>query len=233
LSRLAAVVFDLDDTLFPERDYVLSGFRAVAEWAQGRLGIAADRGFEELRHLYEEGVRGQTFGRWLAQRGTLESGLVEQLVAVYREHEPRIAAFPDLLGLIRSLRGRCRLGIVSDGHLAVQRKKVGALGISDLFDTVVLSDEWGHGAWKPSTRAFEEVLSRLDVAAADAIYVADNPVKDFIGAREAGMRTVWLRRAGGEYSGLRCPSAAHVPDWTVETTDDLRALLAEKGAFDR
>ena len=40
MSRLEAVVFDLDDTLYPEADYVLSGFQAVADWAEVHLGIA-------------------------------------------------------------------------------------------------------------------------------------------------------------------------------------------------
>ena len=64
-----AIVFDLDDTLYPERAYVLSGFRAVAAWAAGELGLPVTQGFAELRRLFDDGVRGDTFNRWLESHG--------------------------------------------------------------------------------------------------------------------------------------------------------------------
>ncbi len=60
MPALRAVVFDLDDTLYPERAYVLSGFHAVAAWAEEQLKIPRRLGFAELRQLFEDGVRGNT-----------------------------------------------------------------------------------------------------------------------------------------------------------------------------
>ena len=50
------IVFDLDDTLYPERDYVLSGFKAVASWAEARLGVPSLGGFSGLRRLFDKKV---------------------------------------------------------------------------------------------------------------------------------------------------------------------------------
>jgi FMN phosphatase YigB (HAD superfamily) len=94
---------------------------------------------------------------------------------------------------------------VSDGHLAVQERKLAALGLAGYFDAIVWSDEWGRGAWNPSPRPFEVVLARLGVDAARAIYVADNVTKDFLGARRWGMATIWVRRPGGEYASRDPP----------------------------
>lgn len=65
MSQLKAIVFDMDDTLYPERDFVLSGFQAVAASASVNLEINESIGSATLFKLYSEGVRNNTFDRWL------------------------------------------------------------------------------------------------------------------------------------------------------------------------
>ena len=69
MSQLKAIVFDLDDTLYPEKDFVLSGFQAIAAWASVNLGISESIGSATLFQLYSEGVRNNTFDRWLTIHG--------------------------------------------------------------------------------------------------------------------------------------------------------------------
>lgn len=221
--RWQAVIFDLDDTLYPERSFVLSGFRAVAAWLTETQAVAD--GYAELAALYESGVRGDTFDRWLAGRG-LPASLAPQMVQVYRAHRPAIRPFPGVPDLLARLLPRCRLGLISDGYLAVQQGKLAALGLAGCFDAVVFSDAWGRAAWKPSTRPFEAALAQLDVAAAGAVYVADNASKDFLGARQLGMAAIWLRRPEGEYAHLAPPTPAHAPDLTIASLDELEPILA-------
>jgi putative hydrolase of the HAD superfamily len=225
VSRWQAIVFDLDDTLYPERDYVLSGFRAVAEWGASRLAIPAAQGFCELRALFDQGVRGDTFNRWLASHDVAVDGLITELLCIYREHAPSLTPFPEIPQLLNDLRGRYKLGIVSDGYLGVQRRKLSGLGFGNVFDAVVFSDELGRHAWKPSVLPFEAALQRLGVAAESAVYIGDNPKKDFFGARAVGMYTIWLRRASGEYVGLEPPTARHAADYVSATVEALAELL--------
>ena len=220
-----AVVFDLDDTLYPERDFVLSGFRAVAAWLEARIGVPAAHGYDELRALFAAGVRGNTFDRWLEERGLPAHAFVPEMVRVYREHEPRLSPFPEVPELLAALRRGSRLGLVSDGPLAVQRAKLAAVGLEQFFDAVVFSDAWGREAWKPSLLPFTTVLERLGTPAAASVYVADNPVKDFLGARRVGMRTVRVRRPGGEYAHLGPPAGEHAPHATIESLRDLEGAL--------
>lgn len=225
MSRWDAVVFDLDDTLFPESDYVLSGFRAVAEWAEVNIGIPSGDGFRELKDLFDRKVRGDTFDKWLGLRGIRHKKRVEELVMVYRGHVPVLKLFPEVPPLLEFLARHCRLGIVSDGPLAVQERKFGALGIAEYFQAVVFSDALGRESWKPSEAPFRLVLSKLGADSRRSVYVGDNPLKDFFGARKLGMFTVQLKRPGGEYADRKPPSPEHAPDRVIASLDELKNVL--------
>lgn len=227
MPALRAVIFDLDDTLYPERSFVFSGFRAVADWVQIHLGIQHDHAFAELSRLFEEGVRGNTFNRWLASRGLQSDSLVSQMVQVYREHHPRIAPYPEVPELLQRLRQRYRLGLLSDGYLETQRRKLIALGLATFFDVVVFSDEWGRESWKPSPLPFQVVLERLGITGTEAVYVADNPQKDFVGARQLGIYTVRVCPAEGMYSLVKPYCPEHAPDVDIETLKSLEIVLTE------
>lgn len=225
MPRWPAVVLDLDDTLYPEEAYVRSGFRAVAECAQARGGVPATEAERELVALFEAGVRGDTFDRWLAARGL--DLPVSELVGAYRAHAPAIAPFPEAEALLDALRADgVRLGLLSDGDPAVQGAKLDALGLRARFDAVVMTGELGPEAWKPSPRGFAELLRRLGgLAASAAVYVSDNPAKDFLGARRAGLRSIRVRRPGGLYAQLEPVTPDHAPDAEVSGLADVREAL--------
>ena len=88
------VVFDLDDTLFLERDYVRSGFRAVGEFVRRRLAVRGFFGAAWKR--FEAGERSLIFDRALADRGVRPGrGIVRELLSVYRTHDPRVRLCAD------------------------------------------------------------------------------------------------------------------------------------------
>jgi putative hydrolase of the HAD superfamily len=222
---LEAVVFDLDDTLFSERSYVLSGFRVVAAWLEREHGVDEERAFAGLQELFERGVRLNTFDVWLAGRGLTEEVAITDLVEVYRAHAPTIAPASGVPELLERLGGRTKLGLVSDGYASVQRKKFEALGLAAHFDAVVFSDDLGREFWKPSPRPFEVVAEALGVDPSECVYVSDNPLKDFIGARLVGMATVRLRRSDGVYAQIDPPSEAHAPDVELPDIASVGGLL--------
>jgi putative hydrolase of the HAD superfamily len=229
VPSLQAVVFDLDDTLYPEEDYVLSGFRAVADWGEAHLEIPAQQGYLELETMFRSGVRGDTFDRWLAGHGVDSDGARGELVRTYREHEPRIEPFAEARPLLERLGRRHKLALLSDGHAGAQNAKLDALGLRDAFAAVVLTDELEGDAWKPSPRGFEVLLEQLGVSPGDAAYVSDNPAKDFVAAREAGLRSVRVRREGGIYAALEPESAHHAPDVEIGGLDEVEDALTRLG----
>jgi putative hydrolase of the HAD superfamily len=127
--------------------------------------------------------------------------------------------------LLASLKNTYRLGLLSDGYLEVQQRKLHALNLAHYFDAAVFSDKWGREAWKPSVKPFEEILSLLRTEASAAIYVGDNPTKDFLGARQIGMFTIWVKRPEGFYASLKPPTANHSPDLSLRSLEELHTFL--------
>ncbi len=231
MTGLKAVIFDLDDTLFAEHDYVLSGFRAVAKWTQRQFGVDAASTYSELTLLLEQGERGTTFNHWLANHGLpVADATVAQMVQAYRNHDPSIQADPEARELLETLRrDGVQIGLVSDGFLKVQQKKFAALNLADCFQAVVFSDQFGREHWKPSTVPFQAVLNQLEVLSGEAVYVGDNPMKDFVAPAQLGMKSIHLRRSGGVYSGVD-PDQVQRADAKIlrlsEVYDCLRSMYA-------
>jgi putative hydrolase of the HAD superfamily len=227
MKKLQAIVFDLDDTLYPERDFVLSGFQAVANWGAANLGIDEDKGYQTLFKLYSEGVRNDTFDRWLAIHDVDRSDLVSQLLDIYRQHTPIVSPFPEVIELLTTLAPSYKIGLVSDGYLAVQQRKWLALGLDNFFDAVVFSDSLGRENWKPSMAPFKLVLERLNIAPEFSVYIGDNPRKDFFGARQLGMQTIQVKRAESEYGHLQPPGLEYCPHVTIDSLADVLSTIAK------
>jgi len=163
------VLFDLDDTLYPEIQYVASGQRAVARVAEERFGanyedvlgvmLAADNAFDALHGM-------------LPQMG------VQEMLQVYRNHMPDICLSESSLGVLKELRAYgCGLGIITDGRSIGQRNKLKALGLDDMMDYVSVSEE--IKADKLSSYPFQRAI---DYFGDDCsyVYIGDNPAKDFM-----------------------------------------------------
>jgi len=200
-----AVVFDLDDTLYAERDYVRSGYRAVAEHLRRQTGRTEP--FEDwLWRRFEAGQAGGALDA-LDEHFSLSLGPegLAGLVGVYREHRPLIAPRPGAPEVLRRLGRRFRLGLLSDGYLPAQRLKLDALGIAPLLDAVVMTEEMGREFWKPAPEGYAAVRDMLGAADERCVYVADNPAKDFVAPNRMGWRTVQLVCAGQIHSAKYAP----------------------------
>lgn len=221
-----AIVFDMDDTLYPEADYVLSGFNAVALWFEKERGIPKHKSFDNLAQLFYSGVRGNTFNLWLEQQSIpYDKVLIQECLKVYRDHDPKIKPFECVIPLLKQLKKRYKIGLLSDGYLSVQQRKFKALKLSSYFDGVVFSDEWGREAWKPSLTPFKHILKRLDIESDEAVYIGDNPSKDFLGANKLGFYTIWIRRVDGEYNSLSPTSVESTSDITIGDLSELQNIL--------
>jgi putative hydrolase of the HAD superfamily len=221
LTAFEAVVFDLDDTLYPEISYVHSGFKAVAQWIETKLEIPRADGFDELCRFFEWGFRSNTFNAWLEARGLHTHNLADEMVSVYRRHHPHIDPYPDTVEVLTRLHQQHRLGLLSDGYLSVQREKLRRLNLSRFFDAILFTEEYGRANWKPHPFGFCTILDRLGVRGNQAVYVADNPSKDFIGARRCALHTIRIRAKDGIYSASEPISAEYAADLEI---DDIRYL---------
>jgi putative hydrolase of the HAD superfamily len=226
MGRFRAVIFDLDDTLYPERQFVRGGFAAAARWVAGQANCSADGCACNLQRLFDRGVRGHTFDIWLAEMG-LPPALSAGMVQAYREHRPELALHDDVASAIaHCAQAHLVTGLVSDGYLDVQRRKVASLGLAEMLTTIVLSDEFGRAFWKPATKPYLAAVERLGVVPRDVVYVGDNPRKDFEGARRSGLRSVRIRRSDGLYASDEAASGDAEPDREIQSLCHLREVLA-------
>lgn len=227
---VGAVVFDLDDTLYPERQFARGGLAHVGRLLEERFGALRAR--EELLAALERGPRKGAIDRLLESRG-LPPEIAVELVRAYREHEPSLELHVGAREALVELRSRGPLAILTDGPLESQRSKIRALGLRAMVDAIVINDEWGPEHWKPARSGFLRVVAALDAKMDNRrgvfCYVGDNPVKDFLGARESGWLTVELRHSDRLDPRPDAPTPEHEAHAVVESFEQLLGLLQPPG----
>ncbi|MXN67432.1 HAD hydrolase-like protein [Stappia sp. GBMRC 2046] len=225
MAARALVVFDLDDTLYLERDFAVSGFKAVGKWLLQERSI---NGFADVCiGLFDEGGRGNIFDRALERSGVAaDARLVKSLVEIYRGHEPSISLAQDSE---RYLANRSRsepLALITDGLAETQSAKVRALGLEGVIERIVYTGALGPGFGKPHPRAYELVEAWAAPFGLPLVYVADNPMKDFVTPRARGWLTVQIKRPERVHK-VDAPSEDHCPHGVICNLDELDVRLEE------
>jgi len=221
IASTRAIVFDLDDTLYPEWAFTFSGYQAVARAFAERLGARMDELVARMRELFDTPDRGRVFDVVIAELEVANAeSLVPKMIETFRSHKPAIQLHPDADVALTRLHGQYSLGLLTDGPLLMQRSKIEALGLQPRFNEIILTDQWGREHWKPHPKAFQEMSARLGVPHAACTYVADNPAKDFLAPNVLGWRTVFVRRPDGIYRDKE-PPAGGAAQITIQTLDAL------------
>ncbi len=215
-----AVIFDLDDTLYPLRRFVRSGFAACASFLERSHGV--DRGVA-LRVLISAS-RGPARGRELqacAAHFGLPESIVPELIELIRRHQPSLRLPPPSKRALEALGTSWRIGVVTNGLPATQARKIRALRLPCLVDVVVYANDVGDGTGKPEPEPFLEAARQLGVPASRSIFVGNDLRCDIEGAARVGMRTVHVSRQPD-----RCASPiSSRPDATVTSLWQVPALV--------
>ncbi len=216
--RNICVAFDLDDTLFKERDYVRSGWRAVAETYASTAGMTSD----ELYALMSTAP--DAFDALYALPGIRRANLqIADFLSVYRHHRPSLSLPLDTEIALRRLSEKgAYLAIITDGRVITQRNKIEALGLDKIIpaSNILISED--VGADKLTPEPFRVLMSRQR---ADRYYmVGDNPIKDFYHPNLLGWTSIMLR----DRNGVNVPSQSlddKEPDfWPQIFIDNLTQL---------
>lgn len=222
---LQVVVFDIDDTLYPEREFVRSGYAAVARRLRQRLG--RDEPFEDW--LWARFEQGEYAGAFDALNAHFDLGLTHEdvvdCVEGYRLHpSPEISPYPGMAAVLDRIARGCRLAVISDGPSQVQRQKLAATGLADRFELVLVSGDFEPPAGKPDARMYQHVAERLDVPHAACAYVGDNLSKDFVAPNALGWLSVYYQREGQVHAHKPAPSGGE-PQVAVASDEALLASL--------
>ena len=191
-DELQAIIFDVDNVLYPLDDYVQSGFRQISRLFLGHsqnvydqlwdayVGQrtvdegSADTESEAVKPAYtasadvDPAVTGAIHAM-LQTQGLDTDDMQEKCLRIYEQHRPSIQPYDGVVELLQELREKgIRLGLLTDGPAEMQREKLRALGIIPLFDEIIITDDIaGHGDVTkfrtPNPICFEIMRLRLDV----------------------------------------------------------------------
>lgn len=220
------LVFDLDDTLYPERQFALSGFAAAGRWAEAELGVAGLAA--AMTRLLDQGHLGGLFRIALSEgRPDHTPQHLAALIDAYRNHEPELALFEDAVWALAYFGTRASLGLITDGTHSVQAKKVRALGIAPHFREIVYTHALGGREFsKPHPKSYEMIEQALSAEGARCVYVGDNPSKDFVVPNARGWTSIMVKRPEVKriHEGAKAaPGGA--PQHTIRSLAELPELL--------
>ena len=194
------LAFDLDDTLYSERSFVVSGFTEVARFLALTCGLPSEVVRQELLGEFQKNGRGKVFDSVLSTNGVFSEGLLKECILQYQNHTPRITLYPGALDILRCNKEMAKY-LVTDGNPPTQNNKVDALGIRTEFSEVFTTWSLGLEHAKPSLNIFHEILKRENSAFGELIYIADDPHKDFVALNKVGATTV--RVLTGRFSSMQ------------------------------
>ncbi len=191
------IIFDLDDTLYGEKQYVRSGYKEVA-----KVIPQVDRAYDKL---YEAFLKHENAIDVVLASAGIDSEEVKSLcLERYRYQEPDISLYDGVAKLLDTIRksGK-KIGIITDGRPEGQRAKIRALGLEKKVDHIIITDELGGTQFrKPCPEAFKKMRELMDLPYEKLVYIGDNMRKDFIAPQELGMGAIHFNNVDGLYYSL-------------------------------
>lgn len=219
---LTLALFDLDDTLFAHahavREGIVDHVASLTDPYPGSSSELQRRWYElEEEHYHRylageldyEGQRRARAAAFAADAGVeLTPEAASDWFAAYLEHYvANWTLHGDALPALDRLDAAgVRIGIITNGDLEFQTRKIEAIGLADRIEHLIASGD--IGATKPDSRIFLAACERFGVAPEEALYVGDRLGTDAIGAASAGLRGIWLDRVGGPEHGRGMPPEA-------------------------
>lgn len=181
LSSSNIFVFDLDDTLYSERDFEKSGIEFVYNTF-------------DIKHIELESIVANR-KNWIEKiiNDSNNQITLQMVLDIYRNHIPSIQLYKDAKVFLEKLISRGNeMCLITDGRSITQRNKLRALGIESYFKNIIISEE--VNSEKPSEYNFKMVMNHKHFG--KYIYIADNPNKDFITPNKLGWMTICLLDKG-------------------------------------
>lgn len=235
-SGVKAVLFDLDNTLIETSEAGKEALRQTTELLKSTLALD-DATISSICEKFKQKLYRENFdpsaGRSIDEvrvchweesiQEVVGSGPSSPLPAkcYHLWKNSRLQALrlsPEVCDLLRQLRRRYKLLLLTNGETQTQREKVEAVGCEQFFDAVVVGGE--HAEQKPCVSIFTLCFSLLQVEAQDCVMVGDSLDTDIQGGFNAGVRaTVWISRGG------TIPDGSVKPDYTIPTVLDLPDIL--------
>ena len=235
MPQLKAILFDIDDTLFPTTEFARKARRnAVRAMIEAGLDLPEERVARELEEVLAEFTSNYEhhFDKLMVRlrppcMARVNPALIVAAgVAAYHDtkfHE--LVPYDDVPPFFGALRkAGIRIGILTHGWTVKQAEKLVRLGLVPFLEpsSIFISDQLGIS--KPNPKLWTLALADMHLLPQEAMYVGDSPEQDVVAPKELGMIAVWASRGakhGLEVSGIQ-------PDHSIADFRELAAILRER-----
>ncbi|GAA3606591.1 HAD family hydrolase [Flavivirga amylovorans] len=183
------VVFDLDDTLYNEIDYLKSAFNEIAVKISNKININKDAINDKMLDYF---YSNKNVFLEIIKAYNLQF-TVEELLSIYRKHQPNISLSEDRISVLNNLKkANIDLALLTDGRSIQQRSKIRALRLNRWFSEIVISEEFGSE--KPNINNYKHFEKMFGEGV--YYYVGDNIGKDFVSPNKLNWTTICLKNNG-------------------------------------
>lgn len=200
-------VFDLDDTLYSEREFEKSGI----EFVYNNLSIK-NISLETILNNRNNWIE-------LIINSSNNKITLQVILDMYRSHFPTIQLYNDARVFLEKLLSKgIEMSLITDGRSITQRNKLRALGIESYFRNIIISEE--INSEKPSENNFRMVMDNN--IAENYIYIADNPKKDFITPNKLGWTSICLCDRGQNVHKQKFNiSGDYLPQYLISSFEEI------------
>lgn len=143
-----------------------------------------------------------------------EDHVLEYIHELYLESF-QIEIIPEVEKILEYLRGKYRLAVISNASSEIPRYSIRKFGLERYFDAIVISKD--IGIRKPDPEIFRFALQKLRLNSHEAIHVGDSIDSDVVGAKNAGMKAIWINKTFEE-SEIEA-------DYTINSIREITSIL--------
>ena len=214
------IFFDLDNTLYDSEIYYTRAFKSISEFLQKEFKVEQESSFDFLYSNWKKttSMYNQMFDD-VIDKFDLEISTFD-LVKIFNEQEVYESdLFSDTIPVLQKLSNKFKLGIITDGDVSRQKRKLRNCKLHDFANFVIYTKEIEP---KPSPKPFQHALNQLSSSTVRPFYVADNPKIDFKGAKQLNFSTIRIIR--GEFKNI---DSDEYVDYSIEKLYEIEKIIEE------
>lgn len=181
---LKAVAFDLDDTLYNQKEFEYPIYEIIAHEVSRFFKVDENNYYDILVNYYNQNINKRTFDKAIEKlMGNIpiewEKFVKSVILPIYRSYRPEIKPFARMIDLVKCIkRNKLITALITNGNKYIQNNKIDCLNIRDLFDKIYISDCFNPPARKPDLRMFEKFLNDTNIKGSECIYIANEDKTD-------------------------------------------------------
>ncbi|MES2071460.1 MAG: HAD family hydrolase [Pseudomonadota bacterium] len=200
MKAVKAVLFDLDETLWPVGPVIRHAEATLFQWMTVNTPeVARNYSIEQMRSYRQEMMQTNAryqYDLWALRHALLtrlfaefgeDAGKADQAMAVFADARNQVELFEDVLPALDKLQQKVLMGSVSNGFADLK-----AIGLAPYFKVSIAAHTFGCA--KPDPRIFAAACEALRLSPKEIVFVGDDLLLDVDGAQKAGMQAIWIDR---------------------------------------